>query len=35
MTKSPLFWFALGAAAYWGVQHFSGVGKTGKPKPGN
>lgn len=22
--------FVLGLAVYWGVQHFTGVGKTGK-----
>jgi hypothetical protein len=22
----------VGAALYWGVQHFTGFGKTGKPK---
>ena len=22
--------FLLGAAAYWAIQHFTGVGKTGK-----
>jgi hypothetical protein len=22
--------FALGLAAYWAIQHFTGVGKTGK-----
>lgn len=30
MTRSPVFWFLLGAGAYWGVQHFTGYGKTGK-----
>jgi len=25
-----LFWFVLGAGAYWGLQHFTGYGKTGK-----
>ena len=30
MTRSPLFWFLLGAGAYWGVQHFTGYGKSGK-----
>lgn len=25
----------VGVAAYWAVQHFSGIGKTGKPKPGS
>jgi hypothetical protein len=32
MTRSPLFWFVLGAGSYWALQHFTGVGKTGKPK---
>ena len=27
--RHPLTWFLLGAAAYWGVQHFTGFGKTG------
>lgn len=31
MTHSHLFWFAAGLAVYWGVQHFTGFGKTGKP----
>jgi hypothetical protein len=35
MSRSPLFWIAVGAAGYWAVQHFSGFGKTGKPKPGS
>jgi hypothetical protein len=30
MTRSPLFWFALGVGAYWGFQHFTGKGNTGK-----
>lgn len=34
MTRSPLFWFAAGVAAYWAVQHFSGYGNTGKSKKG-
>jgi len=32
MTRSPLFWFILGAGAYWGWQHFTGMGNTGKAK---
>jgi hypothetical protein len=32
MTRSPVFWFLLGAASYWAVQHFGGVGTTGKSK---
>lgn len=31
MTNSRLFWFLLGLGTYWGVQHFTGFGKTGKP----
>lgn len=31
MGNSRLFWFALGLAAYWSMQHFTGFGKTGKP----
>ncbi len=34
MTRSPLFWFVLGAGAYWGFQHVTGMGNTGKAKPG-
>lgn len=30
MTHSPLFWFGAGIVVYWGVQHFTGFGKTGK-----
>lgn len=30
MTKSPIFWILVGAGLYWGVQHFTGVGNTGK-----
>lgn len=30
MSRSPVFWFLLGAGAYWAVQHFSGMGNTGK-----
>jgi hypothetical protein len=33
MTKSPIFWIAVGAGLYWGVQHFTGVGNTGKGRP--
>lgn len=32
MSRSPLFWIAVGAGGYWALQHFTGVGKTGKPK---
>ena len=32
MTRSPLFWLVAGAAGYWAVQHFLGVGNTGKAK---
>lgn len=32
MTKSPLFWVVLGAGGYWALQHFTGVGKTGKQR---
>lgn len=32
MTRTPIFWFVLGLAAYWGFQHFSGMGNTGKAK---
>lgn len=34
MTRHPAFWFVAGLAAYWAVQHFTGVGKTGKPSTG-
>jgi hypothetical protein len=30
MTGSRLFWFALGVGAYWGFQHFTAMGRTGK-----
>ena len=30
MTRSPLFWFALGVGSYWAFQHFTGKGNTGK-----
>jgi hypothetical protein len=30
MMQSKAFWFVAGLAAYWAVQHFTGVGKTGK-----
>jgi hypothetical protein len=32
MTRSPLFWLFAGAAGYWALQHFAGVGVTGKGK---
>jgi len=32
MTRHPLFWMLVGAGAYWGVQHFTGYGNTGKAK---
>lgn len=32
MSRSPLFWWALGIATYWGFQHFTGMGNTGKAK---
>jgi hypothetical protein len=32
MTRSPLFWFVAGVGAYWGFQHFTGKGNTGKAK---
>jgi len=32
MSRSPIFWFLLGVGAYWGVQHFTGYGNTGKAK---
>jgi hypothetical protein len=27
-----VFWFLVGAGAYWGFQHFTGMGNTGKAK---
>jgi hypothetical protein len=33
VTSSRLFWFVAGIAVYWGVQHFTGLGKTGKASP--
>jgi len=30
--RFSLFSFVLGAAAYWSVQHFLGVGNTGRGK---
>lgn len=30
--RFSLFSFVLGAAAYWGMQHFLGVGNTGRGK---
>jgi len=32
MTRSPLFWFALGVGSYWALQHFTGQGTSGKGK---
>jgi hypothetical protein len=33
MTVSPFVkGLAVGVIGYWAVQHFSGFGKTGKPK---
>lgn len=32
MTRSPLFWFVAGAGAYWALQHFAGLGTSGKGK---
>jgi hypothetical protein len=32
MTRSPLFWLVVGAGGYWAVQHFLGVGTSGKSK---
>jgi len=34
MTRSPIFWIAVGAGGYWAVQHFTGKGNTGKAKTG-
>lgn len=28
----PIFWIAVGAGGYWALQHFTGMGKTGKPR---
>jgi hypothetical protein len=30
MTRSPLFWIAVGAGGYWAFQHFTGAGRTKK-----
>ena len=30
MSRSPLFWVALGVGSYWAFQHFTGMGNTGK-----
>ena len=30
MTRSPLFWLVVGAGGYWALQHFTGIGNTGK-----
>jgi hypothetical protein len=32
-VKHPLFVFALGFATYWGMQHFLGIGNTGRRTP--
>lgn len=29
-----LLWFLLGIGAYWGFQHFTGMGNTGKARVG-
>ena len=34
MTNSRAFWFVLGIAVYWGFQHFTGMGNTGKASAG-
>lgn len=28
----PIVWILVGAGGYWALQHFTGVGKTGKPR---
>lgn len=30
MKGHPLVWFVAGVGAYWAVQHFTGMGNTGK-----
>jgi hypothetical protein len=25
-----LFWFVIGIASYWALQHFTGIGNTGR-----
>jgi hypothetical protein len=30
MSRSPLFWIFVGVAGYWGIQHFTGLGTSGK-----
>ena len=32
--RFSLMSFLLGAAAYWGMQHFTGMGNTGKSSRG-
>jgi hypothetical protein len=32
VTRSPVFWVLVGVVGYWGVQHFTGFGNTGKSK---
>lgn len=27
--NSRAFWFVLGVVAYWGIQHFTGLGTSG------
>lgn len=34
MNRSWLWGFAIGLAAYWGFQHVTGMGNTGKAKAG-
>jgi hypothetical protein len=34
MRAHPVLLVLLGAAAYWALQHFAGVGVTGKGKAG-
>jgi hypothetical protein len=31
-VNGKLFWFGVGVLAYWGFQHFTGMGNTGKAK---
>lgn len=35
VINSKLFWFGAGLAVYWGVQHFTGWGKSGARGPYN
>ena len=34
MNRSWLWGFAFGVLGYWGFQHFTGMGNTGKAKAG-